>query len=87
MNLPDISSFTEITYGPAFHVSPLRGRSYPVTNCHLTPEGLTFTEVPEVSEFNTHTIAFHSIVNGGPWVTFLDEDGQILAGLGHPDPV
>jgi hypothetical protein len=86
MNLPDLSSFTEITFGPGFPEAPLRGKSYLVESCQLAPGELTFTMTPALSEFDTHTMPFHDTVNGGAWVSFRDAAGQILAVLGHPDP-
>ena len=91
MNPPDLSQHNEITYGHAFHVEPLRGRSYPVQNCYLKDKSLTYTSVPDESEFSTHTLTFHSTselpAKPVSYLSFHDEDGHIIATLGAADPV
>lgn len=80
----DLSAYTEIGFGPAFHVEPLRGfitQLVGPASAGESPGTIVFTLPPAESEFDTHTLAFASCRVDGPYLTLFDADGGIIAGL------
>jgi hypothetical protein len=79
MNRPDLSPFAEITFGPAFHVQPLRGKSFALTNPHFTgPLQIRITLAPAASEFDDHFLGFATMEPVGPYLDFRDAAGDLL---------
>ncbi len=79
MNIPDLSHFPEITFGPAFHVAPLRGKSFPLTDLFFVgPLQLRVTLAPGESEFDSHLLDFARRDYVDPYLNFTDGDGGLL---------
>ena len=79
MIIPDLSHFPEITFGPAFHVAPLRGKSFAVTDLSFVgPLQLRITLAPGGSEFNSHLLDYERRDYAAPYLNFTDKAGGLL---------